>query len=260
MHPGLWKALVAGMIVLAAAGIVFGLVRVSRGPDARYQKAVSLIGRDSCRDAASVLEELGDYRDAKALLSYCRAYLAFEKYDRSTFAETHKYLDQIPAGYSGDCEWEVAYLRSGLALAETPRRPVTHSTSEYADRLPFKGMPASSVGRTILGVYSDKESAGSGLTRYEWISGSGDLYFYAIGDASAITEVSKCNDSLYWDGDTFCPDGVQSRPAAAQPAAASGSGDPFDAADYSEPDDFYYDHPDDFYDNEDAEDYWNAHR
>jgi|GEM_PF-3195776 len=256
MHSGFWKALTAGLLVLAAAGLVFGLVKNARGSDARYQKAVSLIEKDCCRDAEPVLEELGGYRDAKVLCSYCRAYLAFGKYDRSTFAQTHRYLDQIPADYSGDCEWEVAELRGELALAETPRRPAAHSTAAYADRLPFRGMPVSGVGRTILGAYSTRTSAGGGLTLYEWTTGSGELYFYAIGDASTVTEVSKCSESLYWDGDTFCPNGIHSRSAAAQPAAASGSGDPFDAASYSDPDDFYYDHPDDFYDYEDAEDYW----
>lgn len=38
--------------------------------------------------------------------------------------------------------------------------------------------------------------------------------------------------------------------------SAKPSADPFDAGDYSHPDDFYYDHYDDFFDYEDAEDYW----
>ncbi|MBR0414134.1 MAG: hypothetical protein IJI67_03575 [Clostridia bacterium] len=36
--------------------------------------------------------------------------------------------------------------------------------------------------------------------------------------------------------------------------------DPYHAADYIHPDDFYYDYYDDFYDYEDAEDYWYEHQ
>ena len=36
--------------------------------------------------------------------------------------------------------------------------------------------------------------------------------------------------------------------------------DPYDAQDYSHPDDFYYDYYDDFWDYEDAEDYWYEHQ
>ena len=35
--------------------------------------------------------------------------------------------------------------------------------------------------------------------------------------------------------------------------------DPYDASDYSHPDDFYYDHYDDFYDFEEAEEYYEEH-
>ena len=48
------------------------------------------------------------------------------------------------------------------------------------------------------------------------------------------------------------------RPTA-KPKATSKPSDPFNAKDYSHPDDFYYDYYDDFWDFEDAEDYWEAH-
>ena len=35
--------------------------------------------------------------------------------------------------------------------------------------------------------------------------------------------------------------------------------DPYDAADYYDPEDFYYDHYDDFFDYEEAEDYFYEH-
>ena len=44
--------------------------------------------------------------------------------------------------------------------------------------------------------------------------------------------------------------------ATARPKATVRPSDPYDAGDYTHPDDFYYDHPDDFYDYEDAEEYW----
>jgi hypothetical protein len=259
MRPDIRKIFIAGLAVLAAAGIVFLFVRAANGPDARYREAVRLTETDSCTQASAIFEELGDYRDAKALLSYCRAWLAFDKYDPSTYAETHKYLDEIPAGYSGDCDWEVASLRAGLSLAESPPAPAAQSAADYSDRLPFVGMPTSAVGNTSLGPYSDTESAGDGLTRYNWVSDSGRLYFYAVGSRSAITQAVKYNAGSCWDGDTCYPDGKPSRPSAAQSAAAS-SGDPFDAESYCTAEDFYYDYPDDFVDYEDAEDYWNAHQ
>jgi len=42
--------------------------------------------------------------------------------------------------------------------------------------------------------------------------------------------------------------------------AATKAYDPYHAADYVHPDDFYYDYYDDFYDYEDAEDYWYEHQ
>ena len=120
-------------------------------------------------------------------------------------------------------------------------------------------MPTSAVGKTSLGPYSDTESVGDGLTRYNWVTDSGHLYFYAVGSRSAITQAVKYNASLYWDGDTYCPGGRQASPSAA-PSAASSAGDPFDAKSYCSAEDFYYDYPDDFIDYEDAEDYWNAHQ
>ena len=260
MRPVIRNVLLVGLLVLAAGWIIFGLIQASHGPGARYRDAVRMTERDACRDAAPILEALGDYRDAKVLLNYCRAYMVFDEYDPSTFAKTHEYLDKISYGYSGECDWKVSYLRSSLTLAELPSRPAVQSKSEYADELPFEGMPASSVSKSILGAYSSKESIGGDLTRFKWISRSGDIYFYAIGDVWTITEVSKCNDSLYWDGDTYCPNGVQSQPATAQTDGTVSSNDPFDARSYSEPNDFYYDYPDDFVDYEDAEDYWNAHQ
>ena len=45
-----------------------------------------------------------------------------------------------------------------------------------------------------------------------------------------------------------------------KPSAKPKQDDPFHAADYYDPEDFYYDYYDDFWDFEDAEDYWRAHR
>lgn len=44
-----------------------------------------------------------------------------------------------------------------------------------------------------------------------------------------------------------------------KPKATIKPSDPFNAKNYSHPDDFYYDYYDDFWDFEDAEDYWEAH-
>jgi len=47
-----------------------------------------------------------------------------------------------------------------------------------------------------------------------------------------------------------------------KPSTSSGRSyaDPYNARDYSDPDDFYFDYYDDFFDYEDAEDYWYEHQ
>ena len=56
---------------------------------------------------------------------------------------------------------------------------------------------------------------------------------------------------------------VTPKPAYATPKRTTSTpkptskSDPFNARDYTDPDDFYFDYYDDFYDYEDAEDYWN---
>lgn len=59
------------------------------------------------------------------------------------------------------------------------------------------------------------------------------------------------------------PKATRAVPKATTPRStkpSSASNDPFDAASYPHPDDFYYDHYHDFWDYEDAEEYWENHQ
>ncbi len=47
-----------------------------------------------------------------------------------------------------------------------------------------------------------------------------------------------------------------STPKRSSTTTTANKDDPYNAGDYSDPDDFYFDHYDDFWDFEDAEDYW----
>ena len=98
----------------------------------------------------------------------------------------------------------------------------------------------------VLSSLSSGKSSASGSRRsgYSYSSGSG-----RSGGSSAPKATSA-------------PKAISAPKATAKPRSkqSSASGDPFDAASYSHPDDFYYDHFNDFWDYEDAEEYWEAHQ
>lgn len=144
------------------------------------------------------------------------------------------------------------YSSGGSNTSQTPPRPAVNTTpamtKEEAERLRGTGYhgcrPNSSAENTALAAAQVKcKNCG-----YHSDNGSNSLCDYcAWMERYGGGLPSKATD-------TPAP-----TRAVSPSKETSKTSDPFDAASYSHPDDFYYDHYDDFWDYEDAEDYWEEH-
>jgi hypothetical protein len=106
----------------------------------------------------------------------------------------------------------------------------------------------------ILGFFNalsslfSSDSGRSSTRRSGYFDSSG--YKYSGGYSSKTTGTAPKATST--------PPKATTKPRSTKPTSAAE--DPFDAASYPHPDDFYYDHYNDFWDYEDAEEYWESHQ
>ena len=260
-------AAAAALILAAAVTALSGC----GGRGALYSDAVSEAQAGAYSLAADKLEQLGDYRDSAALLNYCRAQLAFGGSDENACRQAEEFLEQIPDDYDGPCAGSIGGLRLRVRAAreQLAVRRTAPVSRNFSNDLPYAGMSAADVGKTLLGECDQTDETwenGEKRTRCRWTAADGEPVFTALSDGKTVTRAYRENIDRYWDGKTLYPGGkpsaAQTQTPAAQPRYTGGSdsSDPCDASAYSEADDFYYDHPDDFYDYEDAEEYWEAHR
>ena len=111
----------------------------------------------------------------------------------------------------------------------------------------------------ILGLYHalstlySVSASGSGSHRSGWSN------YYGSGSGSSSSAIGSGSSGSGSSGAGSVPPAPTAAPGSSKTKSKS-SGDPYDAASYLHPDDFYYDHLDDFWDYEDAEDYWQKHQ
>lgn len=119
--------------------------------------------------------------------------------------------------------------------------------------LPYVGMPESRINSTILGKPSD-------VIRHNTEIKNGNCYvanLYDFNRNGKVIYTVRCVDGYVtetWDN----RDSPASVPAYHAPTPSDD--DPYDAASYSNEEDFYDDHYDDFFDFYDAEQYWRDHQ
>ena len=111
-------------------------------------------------------------------------------------------------------------------------------------------------------VFSKKSSyAGSGRTGYSYYSGSGNSYNSGSGYSRSSTPKATSAPPKATSAAPKATAAPTEKPAAKSRSKKNASSkDPYDAASYAHPEDFYYDHYHDFWDYEEAEEYWEDHQ
>ena len=127
------------------------------------------------------------------------------------------------------------------------------SEADRKANLPYVGMPESRINSTILGKPSD-------VIRHNTAIKNGNRYtanLYDFVRNGKVIYTVRCVDGYVtetWD-DRDSPVSVP-----VYHASNPSDDDPYDAASYSNEEDFYDDHYDDFFDFYDAEQYWRDHQ
>jgi len=225
----------------------------------RYKVAEKLVVGENYNKASEILETIDDgYLNSENLIFVCKANKAFNEKDIPT---AYQYLIQINSKVLPS-----DYFDTFLEFQEK----VTNEYEQYIVKkqdeqlkvikervktgVPFVDMPEEYIDKTILGSPSEK-------IRHNWeISGSkrflANLYDFYNEEGKIFT--ARCVDGIVtqvWD----YRDSPVKPYIPQNPDSSVEDEDPYNAADYSHPEDFYYDHYDDFFDYEDAEDYYNEH-
>lgn len=243
------------LCILALGGLllakpVMNAYETHQALSAAHEKASELMAQGRWMEASFALDHYEVYED---LRDYCRAKAQLESGNTLGAKIT---LDGISPSFQGG---DVAALRQEIeadlpAYYERERQKEEQRLQEEkaAARkgVPYVGMDEDWIDITSLGVHDDlrhnnevKNGEIYQANLYDFENSDGALIFTARCVFGRVTEVWDYRDDP-WKGSSYTP---------------TYDPDPYDAKDYSHPDDFYYDHYDDFWDYEDAEDYYYEH-
>ena len=226
-----------------------------------YEDAINLIAKECYSDASEKLYSIAkeQYRDTEELIRYCEANIAYANgdiqnaywfsYSLSFRYQTFEQMEKIDSFiHTVEKEYDAYLTQKWEEKQKAYEEKVTSG-------VPFVGMAEKDIGRTTLGepdpkIRHNKEVMnGEQYTAnlYDFYKDSGKVF-----SARCIQgEVTQVWD--YRENPIF--------PSVEKPTSnnVKEDADPYNASDYSDPEDFYYDYYDDFWDFEDAEDYWNEH-
>lgn len=212
------------------------------------------------------------YEEAQELMAqerWSEASLLLGRYD--TFEDLSKYCEAKSRLNSGDTVGAEIALR-GVSPSDAVtqlRQEIEADMPAYRERerqkeeqrlreekaaarrgVPYVGMDEDWIDITSLGAHDElrhnNETKNGKIYKanlYDFKNRDGAVIFSARCVFGSVTQVWDYRDDP-WEPYSYTP--------VYDP-------DPYDAKDYSHPDDFYYDHYDDFWDYEDAEDYYYEH-
>lgn len=236
-----------------------------------YTSAIDLIAAEDYAGALSVLEPLAEdnYEETAQLICLCNAALSLEKgyYSSAYFEAKDLTVSSLPSELTAQAAVVIAEIVS--EYYDYCARVDQEKAAAYAEKVrtgvPYVGMWESQISKTSLGAPSSKVRHNTAMIDGQ--SYTANLYdFYEDGVRifsvrcvqSKVIQVWDMRDKLTQDIGNAA-NGSSGSTANQNHDDGETEDDPFDAASYSHPDDFYYDHHDDFYDYEDAEDYWETH-
>jgi len=226
-----------------------------------YEDAVNLILEECYEDACKKLESIAEkqYKDTEALIAYCEANIAYmdgnirnaywDSYSLNFRYQTSVQKEKID-GFIEKVEQEYdEYLEQQRIEEEKAYE------KKITSGVPFVGMSEKDINRTSLGTPSSEIRH-----NMECINGEqykANLYdFYKDSNKVFVARCVQGKVTEVWD----CRDNPIAHSAKSYTSnSTTKESDPYDASDYSDPEDFYYDYYDDFWDYEEAEDYWNEY-
>lgn len=257
-----WKYILMGFLVIFTGFIVANIIRADmhkKQVKAIYEEAENLIAEESYTDARKKLETIEDdnYRDTVSLINLCKAH---EMYDIGNVSSASSLLRNVTFPFQGIEQLKkienfrkVVEIEYELAL----KREMEDRRKRLENGVPYVGMWEGDIGRTSLG-----EPAPEIRHNNEMKNGNiyqANLYDFKEGNATIFT--ARCVDgwvTQVWDRRD--EPRVSYTPNSSSSKKKTETDDPYHAADYYHPEDFYDDYYDDFWDFEDAEDYWYEHQ
>ncbi len=222
---------------------------------AAYEEARELIAQERWLEASFLLDNYDAYED---LSGYCLAKCQMKGGNTLVAKITMErvYLPALPedvaqnaAQFRREIEADMPAYRERERQKEEQRLQAEKAAARQG--VPYMGMDEDWIDITSLGAHDDlrhnnemKNGKVYEANLYDFEDSNGAVIFTARCLFGRVTQVWDNRDDP-WERNSYTP--------AYDP-------DPFDAKDYSHPDDFYYDHYDDFWDYEDAENYYYEHR
>ena len=223
-----------------------------------YEEAINLISKECYEDASDKLQSIAEenYRDTDDLIAYCEANIAYangnisgaywDSYSLSFRYQTSEqqenidtFINKVEQEYDKYCEQKRIEEQKAYELKIT-------------SGVPFVGMSENDINRTSLGAPSSEIRHNK-----ECINGkqyTANLYDFYKGSSKVFT--ARCVQGKVTDVWDHRDAPIPKSSRLSTSGSTKKELDPYDASDYSDPEDFYYDYYDDFWDYEEAEDYW----
>lgn len=251
-------AIIVAVVAIVLVACIWRYVVHMNQIRSQYDAAIGFIADGNYAAGRQELEsiETENYKESISLIHLCRSHEAFSKelYPLSVQEFEH-------VSFRSEVDEAVIPISTYERLLYTKYKEYQEKQAEiqaaaYRERIqngvPYIGMRESEINNTSLG------NASSTIRHnYECINGEqylANLYDFLNGRNKIFT--ARCVNSVvtevwdYRDDEPYVPD---------RSSSEKDKTDPYNAADYSNEDDFYYDHYDDFFDYYDAEDYWRDH-
>lgn len=281
----IWLASACAVILLISAWTLSAQQKAAKEKQAQleadYATALDCLAQNAYNEALAYFAGTVGHQDADMLIQYAKAASLYNPNDGTTYRSAYQYLVVIPDAYSGPFAEQISSMRrdlttrktrydaeQALIAAEEEKQREQQFRANLKQQLPYVGMSEAYISQTILGKAGEVSQYNKTVdgekrycTDYTWYVDNGKwLLFTAWVYNGAVIKVHKFNDGVYWDGNTILGTvgGAHSNYSYSKPSRTPDP-DPYNASDYSHPEDFYYDYYDDFWDYEDAEDYWDEH-
>ena len=248
------------IIVVAIALIVIGKIAYDQYQiKTTYEKAINEISNADYISAIITLRSIEEekYRDTESWITYCKAHIL---YDEGKIDTAHWLADSLDFKYqTAEQQEETDVFISKIeqkydGYLETKKAEEKKAyEAKIRTGVPFVGMSEQDIAKTSLGTPSpDVRHNNECINGEQYTANLYDFY-----NGSYIVFTARCVQGKVtevWDyRDDPVPTSSKSKKLESSTKKQS---DPYNASDYSDPEDFYYDNEDDFWDYEEAEDYY----
>jgi len=270
-----YKVVLRILAIFALAGILAAGIKRSAEKEKEYQRYVQLVMDEQYADAESALSMLSDgdrnYKDVDSLMAFCHTGIAYQ----NDFPEFDLYSNDFTIEFRNLPKEQNEILQDRLSkmysryrarIIENYEAEQEALAEKAKNGVPYVGMSVNYIDSTTLGEAAVKLIF-SNMDRYIFYNESGRWIFTADCTNGSVASVEDYRfiprEEFYpSNSSTSAPSSSTYNFSGGWPVYDDDSGDEYDeynAADYSNEEDFYYDHYDDFFDYYDAEAYWQDH-